>query len=197
MGELELSRHHMECMQEGVWLNDEVINFYLGLLQDREKRVANGGQPRVHFHNTFFYNKLYRGQREYNFKAVSRRDRARRFAHFARLIYPPSFRWTAEKRLGYHIMDCELIIVPVHQEMHWVLAVIDVKLCLVSYLDSLRGVDRECQVQLARCCCMVVMTRPRRKTWPATPATRLLIKRRRLGAFQIGRRLHPRIFRGS
>lgn len=72
MGELELTRKHMECMHEGVWLNDEVINFYLGLLQERENLAAGGKQPRVHFHNTFFYNKLYSGQREYSFKAISR-----------------------------------------------------------------------------------------------------------------------------
>ena len=51
----------------------QVINFYLGLLQDREVARAGGGQPRVHFHNTFFYNKLYKGTGSYDFKAVSRR----------------------------------------------------------------------------------------------------------------------------
>lgn len=79
-------------MQEGEWLNDEVradlspctlllsrllrrvrqvINFYLGLLQERELRL-NPKQPRVHFHNTFFYNKLFADSREYNYKAVAR-----------------------------------------------------------------------------------------------------------------------------
>ena len=127
MGELELSRKHLECMHEGVWLNDEVINFYLGLLQEREKLTAKGGQPRVHFHNTFFYKKLFSGQMQYEFKSVQR--------------------WTTEKRLGYNIMDCELIVVPVHQELHWVLAVIDLKERLVKYLDSLKGIDRQCLVR--------------------------------------------------
>ncbi len=49
----------------------QVINFYLGLLQDRELRL-NPKQPRVHFHNTFFYNKLFADSREYNYKAVGR-----------------------------------------------------------------------------------------------------------------------------
>ena len=79
-------------MHEGEWLNDEVqahlppcalrlprlltrgcqvINFYLGLLQERELRL-NPKQPRVHFHNTFFYNKLFADSREYNYKSVAR-----------------------------------------------------------------------------------------------------------------------------
>ena len=32
----------------------------------------NPKQPRVHFHNTFFYNKLFADSREYNYKSVSR-----------------------------------------------------------------------------------------------------------------------------
>ena len=121
---------HMECMREGTWLNDEVINFFLGLLQDRENRAAGGKQPRVHFHNTFFYNKLYSGTGEYVFKSVSR--------------------WTTEKRLGYSLLGCDLVIVPVHQAMHWVLAVIDIKARLVSYYDSLKGVDPACLVRPGR-----------------------------------------------
>ena len=50
---------------------DQVINFYLGLLQDRELRL-NPKQPRVHFHSTFFYNKLFADDRAYNYKNVGR-----------------------------------------------------------------------------------------------------------------------------
>ena len=41
------------------------------MLQDRELRL-NPTQPRVHFHNTFFYNKLFADSREYNYKSVGR-----------------------------------------------------------------------------------------------------------------------------
>jgi len=116
----------MECMHDGRWLNDEVINFYLALLLHRELQV-DGHRPRVHFHSTFFYNKLFADQNEYNFKLVSR--------------------WTTEKRLGYKLLDCDLVVVPVHQAMHWVLAVIDIKQREITYLDSLGGVDRNCLVR--------------------------------------------------
>lgn len=99
-GFIEITRKIMDCMRLGQWLNDEVINFYLGLLQEREiaagrvlpdKRV----QPRVHFHNTFFYNKLFADSQKYGYKNVQR--------------------WTSEKKLGYSILDCDLVLVPVHQ----------------------------------------------------------------------------------
>jgi Ulp1 family protease len=49
----------------------QVINFYLALLL-RRQLAKDGGEPRVHFHSTFFYNKLYRDAHEYNYKNVSR-----------------------------------------------------------------------------------------------------------------------------
>ena len=47
-------------------------------------------------------------------------------------------------------MDCDLVCVPVHQEVHWVLAVIDLKRHEVRYYDSLGGVDRSCMVRSGR-----------------------------------------------
>ena len=55
--------------------------------------------------------------------------------------------WTSLKKLGYCIMDCDLVCVPVHQEVHWVLAVIDIKQREVRYYDSLGGKDRTCLVR--------------------------------------------------
>lgn len=49
----------------------QIINFTLGLLQNRELR-KNGQTPRVHFHSTFFYNKLYADSGEYSYRAVQR-----------------------------------------------------------------------------------------------------------------------------
>jgi len=60
--------------------------------------------------------------------------------------------WTSEKKLGYCIMNCDLVCIPVHQEVHWVLAVIDIKRREVRYYDSLGGVDRSCMVRLLWAC---------------------------------------------
>ena len=36
------------------------------------------------------------------------------------------------------------IIVPVHQGMHWVLAVVDIKQRVLTYYDSFNGADPQC-----------------------------------------------------
>jgi sentrin-specific protease 1 len=212
MGELDITRHNFECMRDGKWLNDEarhsavsaaawasharaarpraqLINFYLGLLQVRELGL-NAKKPRVHFHNTFFYNKLYADNRDYSYKAVAR--------------------WTSEKKLGYSILDCDLVVVPVHQarraalrlacgmrapadgcaraqDVHWVLAVCDLQQHEIRYYDSLGGVDQSClvragyRVRSLLCCgnadpCRVLCTR---RTSRATSRTRRSTSARR------------------
>ncbi len=95
----------------------QVINFYLGLLQHRQLE-ADGKQPRVHFHSTFFYNKLFRDEHVYNFKPISRRARTHVCPLHLRCNTHSSVRlrrWTTEKRLEYRILDCDLIVVPIHQ----------------------------------------------------------------------------------
>ena len=51
-------------------------------------------------------------------------------------------RWTTEKRWGIYQSSAKVII-PVHQGVHWVLAVVDLKRKVVSYYDSLLGRDRD------------------------------------------------------
>jgi len=105
------------------WLNDECVNFTLGILGRREReKCGPEGHPRCHFFNTFFLNKLFQDEGVYEYNKVRR--------------------WTTEKKLGYLPIKCEKVIVPVHQGVHWVLAVVDLKRKVVSYYDSLLGKDR-------------------------------------------------------
>jgi sentrin-specific protease 1 len=76
------------------WLNDEAINYYLGLLQERELAKTRAKAPRLHFHSTFFYNKLFADKRRYEYSNTNR--------------------WTPFRKLNYCILDCDLIVVPVH-----------------------------------------------------------------------------------
>ncbi|KAK4487777.1 hypothetical protein RD792_005532 [Penstemon davidsonii] len=50
-------------------------------------------------------------------------------------------RWTTQRKLGYSLLECDKIFVPIHQEIHWCLAIINKKEEKFQYLDSLRGVD--------------------------------------------------------
>ncbi|KAL8148151.1 hypothetical protein AgCh_005485 [Apium graveolens] len=52
-------------------------------------------------------------------------------------------RWTTQRKLGYSLIECEKIFVPIHKEAHWCLAVINRKDEKFQYLDSLKGWDRQ------------------------------------------------------
>ncbi|KAL4385980.1 hypothetical protein GQ457_09G023750 [Hibiscus cannabinus] len=110
----------LQCLKPGAWLNDEVINLYLELLKERENREPKKFL-KCHFFNTFFYKKLVNPESGYNYKAVKR--------------------WTSQKKLGYCLLDCDKIFVPIHKEIHWCLAVINKKDQKFQYLDSLKGKD--------------------------------------------------------
>jgi len=54
---IEISKEKFQCLRRGRWLNDEVINLYLELLKEREKREPKRFL-KCHFFNTFFYKKV-------------------------------------------------------------------------------------------------------------------------------------------
>ncbi|XP_077217756.1 ubiquitin-like-specific protease ESD4 [Tasmannia lanceolata] len=126
---IEITRDILQCLNPGAWLNDEVINLYLELLKEREKRCPKKFL-KCHFFNTFFYKKLISGRSGYDFKAVRR--------------------WTTQRKIGYDLIECDKIFVPVHKEIHWCLAVINIKDEKFQYLDSLRGRDTQALKVLAR-----------------------------------------------
>lgn len=117
---IDISGSIIRCLLPGAWLNDEVINLYMELLKEREVREPERFL-RCHFFNTFFYNKLYKDKQRYDYKAVRR--------------------WTTQRKIGYLLSECDKILVPVHQDIHWCLAVINVRDRKVEYLDSLKGSD--------------------------------------------------------
>ncbi|GFP99899.1 ubiquitin-like-specific protease esd4 [Phtheirospermum japonicum] len=124
---IDISGENLQCLRPGAWLNDEVINLYLELLKEREKREPQKFL-KCHFFNTFFYKKII--SNGYNFQAVRR--------------------WTTQRKLGYCLLDCEKIFVPIHKGVHWCLAIINKKDKKFQYLDSLGGVDSQVMSVLAR-----------------------------------------------
>ncbi|PHU30681.1 putative ubiquitin-like-specific protease 1B [Capsicum chinense] len=126
---IDITGETLQCLRPGAWLNDEVINVYLELLKEREKRVPEKFL-KCHFFNTFFYKKLISGKGGYN--------------------YQPVKRWTSQRKLGYSLFECDKIFVPVHKQVHWCLAVINKKDEKFQYLDSLGGRDHQVLKVLAR-----------------------------------------------
>ncbi|XP_076895700.1 putative ubiquitin-like-specific protease 1B [Bidens hawaiensis] len=126
---ITISGEVLRCLRPGAWLNDEVINLYLELLKEREKKEPKKFL-KCHFFNTFFYKKLIGGRTGYDYKSVRR--------------------WTSQRKLGYSLLECDKIFVPVHKEIHWCLAVINKKEKKFQYLDSLGGIDKQVMSVLAK-----------------------------------------------
>ncbi|GAB2266657.1 hypothetical protein Dimus_001652 [Dionaea muscipula] len=126
---IQITGELLRCLRPGAWLNDEVINLYLNLLKERERREPKKFL-KCHFFSTFFYKKLIGSRSGYDYKSVHR--------------------WTTQKKLGYGLIDCEKIFVPIHQEMHWCLGVINKKDQKFQYLDSLGGTDPQVLKVLAK-----------------------------------------------
>ena len=108
---LQVTRADLQTLEDGRWLNDEVINFYLNLVVERNQRQ---GYPALHLFSTFFYQKLKQGG------------------------YSSVKRWTR----GVNIFEKEVILLPIHQKVHWSLVVIDMRKQNIVYLDSMGQTGR-------------------------------------------------------
>uniref|UniRef100_A0ACD5Y5L3 Uncharacterized protein n=1 Tax=Avena sativa TaxID=4498 RepID=A0ACD5Y5L3_AVESA len=126
---IEITEEKLGCLSPRGWLNDEVINLYLQLLKERAEREPTRFL-KCHFFNTFFYKKLTYGETGYDYQSVRR--------------------WTTFNKLGYGLVDCDKIFVPIHRDIHWCLAVINMKEQTYQYLDSLGGMDYDVLSILAR-----------------------------------------------
>ncbi|KAF3557144.1 hypothetical protein F2Q69_00015954 [Brassica cretica] len=155
---IEIRGETLQCLKPCAWLNDDVvINLYLELLKERETRDPQK-YFKCHFFNTFFYVKVFCSY----YSAVLYGLCAPLMAvtvvdiHGLCVYFPlnefvqltrPSYnykavrRWTRHKRLGYNLIDCDIIFVPIHGIVHWTLAVINKRECKFMYLDSLNGSD--------------------------------------------------------
>lgn len=54
---IELRSHDIVTLDDGKWLNDEIINMYGSMIMDRNNKQPDK-YPRVHMFNTFFYSHL-------------------------------------------------------------------------------------------------------------------------------------------
>ncbi|RXN33494.1 sentrin-specific protease 2-like protein [Labeo rohita] len=104
---LRITQRDLATLQEGSWLNDEVINFYMNLVMSRSEQEVGG--RKVYSFSTFLFPKLHNG----GHAAVRR--------------------WT--KAVDLFLYD--IILVPLHLGVHWSLGVVDFKSKSVRSYDSM------------------------------------------------------------
>ena len=125
---VELTGRDMSRLAPGQWLNDEIINLYMRLLQERDTKLHENHTeyPKCHFFNTFFIAKLYKDKQKYEYDAVRR------------WTVPARLKASGQSRKS--ILDSDRIFIPVNQSnTHWVCAVADLKNRQLAYYDALKG----------------------------------------------------------
>ncbi|RLN10248.1 hypothetical protein BBJ28_00014183 [Nothophytophthora sp. Chile5] len=130
---VDITRRHLQCLLPIQWLNDEVINFYFQLMNDRDEALVKTGvlEKRSHFFNSFFYTKV--SEKGYNFVNVRR--------------------WTRKVAFRLAGVTCALdraLGLPRETDMHWCMAVIFMSEKRIQYYDSMNGSGAACLDVLLR-----------------------------------------------
>ena len=100
----------LERLDEGEFLNDNLISFYLRYLEQRLEEERPELAKRVYFFNTFFFATLtsaHKGRKRFNYEGVQK--------------------WTR----SVDLFTYDYIIVPINEQSHWYLAII----CNLPTLD--------------------------------------------------------------
>ncbi|KAJ5800127.1 uncharacterized protein N7518_002195 [Penicillium psychrosexuale] len=111
-------RDIITCIRPEAWLNDEIINAYLGLLvhylRQSHGNLGPSDRPLFHTFNTFFYSTL----RDKGYEGVKR--------------------WATRAKIGGQgLLNVDTVFIPVHESSHWTLMVIRPADRTIEYFDSL------------------------------------------------------------
>jgi len=120
-GKIQMTVEKFRCLMPKKWLNSEVINFYMDLLQDKDTKIfcMNFKKKTSHFFNTFFMSKLLPEKNKYNFEDVKR--------------------WTKY----FKVFEQDKIFIPINiNNNHWFLVVIYIEQKQIIYYDSIANNDR-------------------------------------------------------
>ena len=108
------------CLKPESWLNDQVINFYMDLLQDRDqKNHRKGSKINSHFFNTFFMEKMFNSAQKYNYENV--------------------MRWSK----SFNVFEKDKVFIPINRNNnHWILIVIFIQQQKIIYYDSIADINK-------------------------------------------------------
>ncbi len=114
---MHITRKDLKRLDNGCWLNDEIINFYIEMLKERDSRLSTSLHDRIssHYFHSIFYMKLMENG-VYNYANVRR--------------------WTKK----VDIFSKHKVFFPINlNNNHWVLAVAHIVSKTIVYYDSFAG----------------------------------------------------------
>ncbi|KAK9806875.1 hypothetical protein WJX72_005789 [[Myrmecia] bisecta] len=116
---LQVTYKNLRTLRGSGWLDDEVVNLYLRLVQEHNERLRGLGYhgiPDVAILSSFFWTRVTYTAAKYD--------------------YPGVQRWTRRNP----VLHKDLLLIPInHSNVHWCLACIDLKAGVISYYDSMAG----------------------------------------------------------
>ncbi|CAK9295088.1 unnamed protein product [Gordionus sp. m RMFG-2023] len=130
---IDVKRSDLHTLDHINWLNDEIINFYLNMITERSEKSSNSstddetdkGSTTTLYPSCFNFNTFF-------------------FTQFTNKGYASVKRWTKK----VDIFSKELILMPVHIGAHWCMAIIDMKMKVIIYFDSLYSDPHEYYLQM-------------------------------------------------
>ena len=120
-----VTRGHLRTLVPDVWLNDEIINFWLCVLV--ENHINTIGEPKkIHCFSSFFWTRLMEGKNKLGSDSGYQYTNVRR--------------WTR----NMDIFALDVILVPINEDRtHWVLAAIYPQQSQILFYDSFHSEGRQ------------------------------------------------------
>lgn len=118
--ESDVSVNDLVKVMNDEWLNDNIINFYICLLQVRNmQRFKKHADMRIYIFSSFFFQKLHNN----GHAGVKRWSKSSKFSKFN----------------AKSIFDFDKIIIPIHTNDHWYCGCINFKTTSIECYDSLNN----------------------------------------------------------
>ncbi|KAL5713563.1 Ulp1 peptidase [Ranunculus cassubicifolius] len=116
------------------WLSGEILSVYGVILKEMTRKRSKSGKPTIHIEDCYFMNYLLKYYEEYLSGTVdnSRAGGSRHAATVRKRLNP--------EILGYNPAEM-LIMIPLNENDHWTLAVIDPPKAAIYILDSIHSSD--------------------------------------------------------
>ena len=118
---VQFKHHDLLRLNSRVWLNDEVVNFFMKLFEERECTAAASNMARKSnlFMNSFFYFKLTGSHGGFNYNNVKK--------------------WTKNQ----NVFSYNLIFIPINAANHWTMVCVSIPTREIMYLNSLSSLKDE------------------------------------------------------
>jgi sentrin-specific protease 1 len=121
-----LTYYDLRKLREGIWLNDEIVNWWMYILLQSD--ISLGKTRHSHYFSSFFVQKLYANQGKYCFDEVKR---------WSKNVY------------GKDIFQLKHVFFPINiNNIHWAAVVAHIQERRLEYYDSMSATDQDLYLKL-------------------------------------------------